>query len=335
MFTKDTRTETFLTQMGVDFRYANRIAFNELHRKWRETNLSRPVPVREEAVLEYASLMSGGSPAPAPILHKTSEGYMILDGIQRTAAAELATETGIAAYVVTCDSMDILLSINLLANARLQGRAEPAEWTRRRAVEVLVVGRGMSVEEVARMGGWKKTDIQTLANMLGWAATVKAINGPEVPDTILSVLAENVSQDELLASGEPAAKFLETLKAARFSADDAAPYIRDFFQPSPKGDKRFQVLSSRLETFKSDPEVQIRILGRKSTGLPHDVNLRRAMRVVVTILDEIQNSSEKLLYIDEFFKLVEDIDGRLHKLSSTRQKPIAARVPSDRWKKEN
>ncbi len=331
MFTKDTRTENFLTQMGVEFRYVNRIAVSELVPNWREINLSRPVPIRDEAVLEYAALMTNGSAAPAPILHKTPQGYAILDGVQRIAAADLAGTTGLAAYVITCDSDDVLLSINVLANARLQGRAEPAEWTRRRAVEVLVVGRQLSVDEVARMGGWRRADIQALADTLKWHAAVQAIGGPELPDSIVTVVAAAVSQQDLQASGEPAAEFLNVLKAAKFSADDAAPFVQDFFKPISKGSKRFQVLTDRLEAFQTDPEVQTRILGRKGATLPHDVNLRRAMKTVVTILNDIQQAGDKLLYVDEFFKLSAEIDQQLHDLAPLHQKPVSVRVPADMW----
>lgn len=135
MFTKDSRTENFLTQMGVEFRYTNAIKFSDLSKDWGERNLARPVPKRDEAIIEYASLMDSGSAAPAPILHKGPNGHEILDGVQRIAAAELAGYTNLAAYVVECDSLNVITAIRVLANARLQGRPEPPEWTRRRAVE--------------------------------------------------------------------------------------------------------------------------------------------------------------------------------------------------------
>lgn len=66
MFTKDSRTETFLAQMGVTFRYTNTLTLADLSPGWDQQNLARPVPKREEAVMEYATLMESGSPAPAP-----------------------------------------------------------------------------------------------------------------------------------------------------------------------------------------------------------------------------------------------------------------------------
>lgn len=329
MFTKDTRTENFLTQMGVEFEYANRIPLSGLVPNWREINLARPIPLRDEAVLEYAALMTNGSAAPAPILHKSPQGFAILDGVQRIAAAELSGDTGIAAYVVKCNSDDVLLSINVLANARLQGRAEPAEWTRRRAVEVLVVGRKLSVDEVARMGGWRRGDIQAIANALEWRAAVQAIGGPDLPDSVINLVADHVSQRDLQSAAVPVAGFLHVLKDAKFSAEDASHHIEDFFKPIAKDSKRFQVLTERLEAFRADPEVQIRVSGRKGATLPHDVNLRRAMRSVLTILGEIKRENDRLLYVDEFFKLSADIDHMLHDLAPLHQKPAAARTAAD------
>jgi hypothetical protein len=67
MFTKDSRTENFLTQMGVEFRYSNDVRFSDLESKWRLHNIARPVAIREDAVAEYATLMENGSAAPAVI----------------------------------------------------------------------------------------------------------------------------------------------------------------------------------------------------------------------------------------------------------------------------
>ena len=318
MFAKDTRTETFLTQMGVDFQYTNKVTIDDLVENWREINLSRPVPMREEAVIEYSALMEGGSPAPAPILYQTDDGYAILDGVQRIAAAELAGISRLAAYAVTCDSEDLRAAINVLANARLQGRAEAPEWTRRRAVEVLVIKRRMSVDEVARMGGWPKAAIRALEVTLGWGKTIKDIGGPALPDTLVEVVSRYVTKSALRSAAVPSAEFLKTIKAAKFSATDAEPYIEDFFRASAKNRKHFKVLTDRLELFKAEPEVQTRILGRQSSALSHDVHLRRALKTVITVLDDIKKSGDKLLYMAEYYKLSELIDRKLHKLPVTK-----------------
>lgn len=331
MFTKDTRTETFLTQMGVDFRYTSRVVLTDLSNRWDKENLSRPVPLREDAILEYSMLMDSGSLAPAPILHSTNDGYCILDGVQRISAAVLSGSIKLSAYIVTCDSDDLLAAIRVLSNARLQGRPEPPEWTRRRAVEILVIQRHLSVEEVARMGGWRVSDIKTIARALDWNAAILASGGPQLPDNMIDVVSQCVSKTDLETAAKPTSEFLQVIKSARFSVVDATPFIQEFFAPVGKSNKRHKILSERLAAFKSEPEVQVRICGRKSPGIPKDVNLRRTLKAVVTVLEEIEQSGDPLLYVDEFFKLLKDIDKKLHTLSKKYPKAIEVKVPADRW----
>ena len=111
MFMKDSRTENFLTQMGVSFSYSNNISFGDLERDWQEKNMARPTPIREDAVIEYASLMESGSAAPAPILFQGKGVLEVLDGVQRLSAASLefpaparvgSTDTTI--YAAVCSS---------------------------------------------------------------------------------------------------------------------------------------------------------------------------------------------------------------------------------------
>ena len=330
MFTKDNRTETFLSAMGVEYRYTNRAKFSQLVTGWNLENIARPVPVREEAVLEYYALMETGSPAPAPIL-LGGECFKVLDGVQRLSAEQLTDSSQFSAYVVTCDSEDLIAAINVLANARLQGRAEPAEWTRKRAVEVLIVGRGMSVSEVARMGGWRPAEIEATARILSWSETIDSIGGPTLPDNMIETLSSSTSQAELTASAKPIAGFLNTIKIAKFSNGDATPYIREFFKSITKKSKRHETYTSRLEDFRAKPEVTTRITGRKGPGLPRDINLRRALATVEGIVDGIIESGEPVPYIDEFFKMLKSLDTKLHSLAKRHQKPVTTRVPADKW----
>lgn len=332
MFAKDSRAENFLTQMGVEFKYTNSVTFSELARGWSEINIGRPVPKRDDAILEYAALMESGSAAPAPILHSTEHGYDVLDGVQRLAAAELSGHTKLSAYVVACDSGDILAAIRVLANARLQGRPEPPEWTRRRAVEILVVQRGLTPAEVAAMGGWKTADVEKTARTLDWGNKIKNIGGPEeMSDALVEVVAKRTTQEELTSAPGPIAEFLNTIKQAKFSAADADPFMEDFFRPVTKASKAHEQYSARLELFKQDPEVVTRMLGRRGAGMRVDVNLRRLLKAALNLLDEIAAGNEPLCYVDEFFQLVNGLEERLHRLAKNHEKPIKTRTPADMW----
>lgn len=334
MFTTDSRTENFLIQLGVQFEYRNGLRLpDEFAIGWDTENIGRPVAIREEAVIEYATLMEAGSAAPAPIICETSKGFRVLDGVQRLSAAQLQQSTRISAYVVKTDSEDSLATIRVLANARMQGRAEPAEWTRRRAIEVLVIGRGMSHAEVAKMGGWKPSDVKRIAEAIELQTRIMNAGGPDFPDAMLTELRPFLETNELLEKAViPITAFMQTIKQAKFSASDATDYIADFFAVLPKGANPHQVYKSRLETIHEDPEIISRTTGRQSTEVPKDVVLLRTLRMAETVSQQILTHGGKVTNVDEFFRLIDRITKTLKSIAPN-QKPNTARVPADLWSK--
>lgn len=334
MFTTDSRTENFLTAMGIKYEYRNGLRLpDDFAPGWNTENIGRPVAVREDAVLEYAALMEAGSAAPAPILSKTENGFRVLDGVQRLSAAELQQSTRVSAYVVDTDSEDSLASIRVLANARMQGRAEPAEWTRRRAVEVLVIGRGMSHTEVAKMGGWKPADIKRIGEAIEMQTRVFNAGGPELSDAMLSELRPYLQASSILEQAtEPIVGFMQTLRQSRMSASDATPYIESFFGSLPKSANPYKVYSERLEDLHDDPEIRSRLTGRQCSELAKDVVLLRALKSAETTLDHILTHGERVANVDEFFRLIEKITRKLKSIAPNKL-PQTARVPADMWSK--
>ncbi len=333
MFTNDNRTENFLTSMGVEFRYTNDVTYQNLVKDWDKTNLARPVPLREDAILEYAALIEGGSPAPAPILLITGAGFAPLDGLQRLAAGQLCGMTKFSAYIVTCDSKDVQAAIRVLANARLQGRGEPPEWTRRRAVEILVVERGLTPQEVARMGGWKVTEVKRLALVIDWGSKITGAGGPQLPDNMIETLSQHITQDELADAPEQVAGFLNAVKTAKFSHADAEPFFQTFFAPITKVSRRRKIYGDRLERFKEEPEVQVRIHGRRGTGTTRDVTLMRLLKAAGTVLDEVIAEGDEVPYIDEFFRLVKSVDTKLRSLAKNNPIAVTADTPADMFQR--
>lgn len=333
MFTTDSRTDVFLTSMGVTFKYTDGLRFADLAPEWSEHNLGRPVPVRDAAVCEYAALMETRSPAPATILCQTDSGLEFLDGVQRLCAAQLVSCTIFPAYVVQCDSDNTITAIRVLANARLQGCPEPAEWTRRRAVEVLVIKRGMSVQEVARLGGWKVDDIARIAACCEWQTAIDGIGGPSLPDTVLRHISNVTTIDDVIECPDVSVKFLDTLKRCRFSGDDSSSYIEAFFAPASKT-KRYKAYKRRLEEFLESPEVDVRFKGRRGGAIPKDIVLLKELKAVNTTLSDIVDSDLKLPFIDEFFKLLKSIDGKLRSIKKC-ETPVEPRVPADKWEARN
>jgi hypothetical protein len=313
--------------MGVKYRYTNDMRTEQLIPGWDNSNSGRPVVKRDEAVLEYAALMEAGSAAPAIIMHSSGR---VLDGIQRLAAAMCAGFTRFSAYVVECDSEDLLAVIDVLANTRLQGHAEKPEWTKRNAVQKLIIDRGMSAEEVAHLGGWRPSDLHRLAKVLQWGFTIRCIGGPQkLSDGIVDKLATLTTESEMRASAKPIAGFLNCIENGRFCTQDAIPYIEDFFRPVTKKSKSCEIYQIRLDEFKNDEEVHTRLHGRAKQAIGADVNLRRSLRATLSIIEGIIEDGEELKYIDEFFRLVKKIDSRLHELSPRRVE--TPRTPADKW----
>jgi hypothetical protein len=332
MFTTDSRTENFLTAMGIKYEYCNGLRLpDDFAKGWNTENIGRPVAVREDAVLEYAALMEAGSAAPAPILCKTEDGLRVLDGVQRLSAAELQQTTRISAYVVSTDNEDSLASIRVLANARMQGRAEPAEWTRRRAVEVLVVGRGMSAAEVAKMGGWKTADVKRIADAIELQSRICHIGGPELSDAMLAELRPFIEKGTVLEqASQPVTGFLQTLKQSRMSATDATPYIESFFGSLPKSANPHKVYADRLEELHEDPEIRSRITGRQCAELPKDVVLLRTLKTAETVIDHILTHGERVPNVDEFFRLLNRLEAKLKSIAPNKAAQTV-RVPADMW----
>jgi hypothetical protein len=332
MFTTDSRTENFLTSIGVKYEYVNGLMLpTEFAPGWNSENIGRPIAVREDAVIEYATLMDAGSAAPAPILYRSEVGLRVLDGVQRLSAAELNQITRVSAYVVQTDSQDALAMIRVLANARMQGRAEPAEWTRRRAVEVLVVDRKMSPAEVAQIGGWKVADVKRIAEAVELQSRISLVGGPELPDAMLAELRPYIHGSSVIEQAmEPVVGFLQTIKKSRISATDAAPYISDFFSPLPKSSNPHATYVSRLKLVHDDPEIRSRVTGRQSTELPKDVVLLKTLKTAQTVLDSIITRGDRVPNVDEFFRIISDITKQLKSIAPNK-KPQEARVPADMW----
>lgn len=333
MFCQDSRTETFLTSLGVKFEYRNGILLpSEFASGWDRENIGRPIAIREDAVVEYASLMEGGSAAPSPILRHTSSGFRVLDGVQRLSAAAMLGTTRVSAYVVQTDSEDSLASIRVLANARMQGRAEPAEWSRRRAVEVLVVGRKMTAQEVARLGGWKAADVARIAEAIVLQDRVTNIGGPQLSDALLSELAQRVGEKTIEQAPDVVAEFLLMLKDSRIAADDAAQYFDHFFAPLPAKTNPHAAFAQRLIEVRDDPEIRTRLTGRRGVELPKDVVLLRTLKAASTVLSELQATGQKVPNVDEFFLFIRKIEQQLQDMSP-HKKAQKVRVPADLWSK--
>ena len=178
MFTKDSRVENFLTHMGVSWRYCDDLAYADLAVNWDYVNHGRNRARLEDAILEYAMRMETGSAAPGVIVQGLIPPRPVLDGVQRLCAGAFRNYTRFAGYIVDTDSNLTATKIRVLANHLLAGHPEPSEWTRSKAVELLVIAGGMSIDEVASLGGWPRDAVERDKIYLDWSPALVHIGAP-------------------------------------------------------------------------------------------------------------------------------------------------------------
>jgi hypothetical protein len=316
MFTTDSRAENFLTSLGVRYTYKNGLRLpDDFAPGWNTENIGRPVAVRDDAVIEYAALMEAGSAAPAPILCDAPEGFRVLDGVQRLSAAVLQNTTRVSAYVVDTDDANSLLTIRVMANPKMQGRAEPIEWSKKRAVEMLVVQQGMTAEQVASIGGWKVVDVRRIAEACAVQKKITSSGGPEMTEAMLLEFDKySLFVDAIKKAPVPVVGFLQTLKKSKISVADAVPYISTFFSGFPKSEKLHTVYSERLNAVHDDPEMQVRLTGRQGAEMPKDVVLLKNLKAAETTLDHIMTHGDTVLNVDEYFQIINRITRKLKEL---------------------
>ena len=317
MFAKDSRQENFLTHIGVTWRYADDLEYKSLAPSWREHNQGRSRAKVEEAIMEYAARMEAGSAAPSPIVRPNSGVLDILDGVQRLSAGELRGYTRFAGYVVETESPLTAVKIRVLANHLLAGHPEANEWNRRQAIQMLVIEGGLSIEEVARAGGWNVKDVQEDKTFLDWQWALKHIGVEEPPcKSILLAIDKHGRLDDLRVAPEPIRDFCKDLKRGKFSNGDAEPYIKDFFVVDRKNRKRLHdQFTKHLDKFHQQSDVVARLEGRGPNRRSGDIKLRGAMKTVLTMVEALETSGEEIAYMEEYFQLWNQVRDGLAKLN--------------------
>ena len=323
MFAKDSRVENFLTHIGVTWRWVDDLSYKALEPNWDYNNRGRSQAKKEDAILEYASRMESGSSAPGVIVRGVADTIQlaVLDGVQRLCAGELRNYTRFGGYVVVTDSDLTASKIRVLANHLLAGHPEPTDWTRQKAVEVLIIEGGMSVEELMYLGGWTRDAIEKDKTYLDWSAPLVHIGGPDnLAKGLILNIAKHAKMDDLRVAPKPIAQFCRDLKKAKLTNGESEPFIKDFFTVNRKDRKGiFDQFEEKLADFHDNEEVSTRLEGRVNGRQKPDIKLRRSMRAVATVIDELLASDEMIPYMDEYYQLWNQIDGKLKQLATRRK----------------
>ncbi len=310
MFITDSRTENFLTSVGAKWHYANELSFDKLASRWDTINLGRSEVKVAGAVEEYGLLMERGSAAPAPILWKPqdSDGFQVLDGVQRLLAEELRKPTSFSAYIADLDSDSMAAKIRVFSNYRLQGGyQESAEWTLEQAI-VLLVNKGvLNIEEVAGFGGWSPATVRDKAQIIGLRQSIVGVGGPDrVPDSILRLVSKHAHRGDFAAAPECLADFFNDVKRMRLSAAEAEPHIEEFFSLARSKGKLHGQFKQKLDDFHNDEEVRTRLADpTRLTYQPMtpDGRLVKALKAALTTSERIRDAKEKITELPACFQI--------------------------------
>ena len=317
MFAKDDRTEQFLNHLGVKWKYTNDLEYAALRPTWDQANLGRSRARVEDAMLEYAERTKAGSSPPAPIVRVMGRQLDVLDGVQRLGAGQLCDETRFSAYIITTDSELMARTIRVMANHHLNGGyGEPAAWTRRQAVELLVIQGGMSPEEVSRLGGWKLADVVDDRAYAEWSLRIRQIGGPELPKGIVLNIASHAQPDDLSKAPKPIAAFCDSLKRGKFTNGDSERPVREFFDGVQRKKGRLhEEFSERLERFNSDPDVQAHFERRPNPRDPA-TKLLAALKTAKTVVESLAKQRCVITYPEECFLILHQIEAGVKELQT-------------------
>lgn len=319
MFTSDSRAEKFLDSVGVKWRYVNDIAFSQLCDDWAASNLGRSQIRIDKAIDEYRALMDRGSAAPAPILWQSANGYEVLDGMQRLAAAEARRPIIFSAYVALTDSEVAAKRIRVFANYRLQGGyQESSEWTLERAITLLVTTGEMSVQECADFGGWSASQVRDKATIVDVRLAIAGTGGPEkLPDSVTRLIAKQASRDDFSSAPIAIAKFTNAISRMRLSADEAEPYIEEFFSISRGRGKLFDQFERKWEEFSSEDGVSSRLADPTRTRyqpMTPDGRVLKSLKAALTTAQRVLDAGEPIYDMAEFFQCVNQIRSVLQQI---------------------
>ena len=323
MFTTDSRTERFLDSLGVKWTYTNDLHFSQLAPGWAEKNLGRSEIRIDAAIREYGLLMDRGSAAPAPIFwhNPTSKWYELLDGLQRLLAEHERNASIFSGYVVNTDSAVMVLQIRVLSNYRLQGGyQESSEWTLSQAIMQLGDDGSLSLEEIAAAGGWAASTVRDKKQCMDTGFAIRSIGGPEkLPDSILRIISKHAERADYAVAWTPVADFCNDVKRMKMSADEAEPYIEQFFSVSRNKGDLYRQFSKNLEEFHEDDDIATRLADpnrRRYQPMTSEGRLLKSLKAALTTAENVRDSRESIPYIEEYFQFVGKIRKVIQEIQS-------------------
>jgi len=327
MFTTDSRTERFLDSLGVVWKYTNEMTFGALTREWEKNNIGRSQNTIESAIRDYGNLMTKGSAAPAPILWRNpqTKSYEVLDGVQRLMAEQARMPATFSAYIANTDSASMVEKIRVFANYRLQGGyQEPAEWTLAQAIFHLVNTGKFTVEDVAEIGGWSPSVVRDKKEVMDCGFNVRRIGGPEkMTDSILRVVAKHSQHSDFDTAPAAVGEFLSELQSTKMSAEDATPYVEEFFSINRGKGRLHEQFKEKLDEFREDEEVEMRLADptrRRHQVQTPEIKLMKSLKATLTAAKQAYTSKTRIAFMEEYFHVLGQVQDTLKLIETASRK---------------
>jgi len=323
MFTTDSRTERFLDSVGVKWTYTNDMTFDRLRGDWNTVNLGRSQAVIDSAVDLYGTLMDRGSPAPGPLLYRNASDDLhdVIDGVQRLVAERKRKPKSFSAYVIATDSIAMVNKLRIFANYRLQGgHQESAEWTLGQAISYLTSNGDATLEDIAEIGGWPLSVVRDKKQCMDCGFAIRSIGGPDkLPDSILRIVSKHAEQNDYHAARAPLADFLNDVKTMKMSADEAGPYIEQFFCVARTKCDVFKQFKTNLEEFRRDSDIACRLedpARRRYQPMTAEGRLLKSLKATLTTAERVRDGKEKIAFVEEYFQVLSRIHKTLKQIES-------------------
>jgi hypothetical protein len=282
-FTKSTDVEKYLTSIGVEFKYRSRIPMTRLTASWRSTNYARDKARLEDVVLEYAERMEGGSLAPAPVVHEIDDGVELLDGLQRTSAADLRGETYISAYEIVGADKVTIHCIRIGANSMLNGHRPDPQFELTNAVRLLHMTDSLSATDISNVTGFKASRVQAEIERQRTEKVVRTAGyRGRIKKNWLDCASQHMPEQDLSHNLDAVKQVFEWLG----KVDSKNGLAKEVFErlgalKHKKHVRRVDQIKSVLEQFSKRPEISGKLHGRKRDLIDNAIDKLRGASTAV------------------------------------------------------
>jgi ParB-like chromosome segregation protein Spo0J len=197
----DSRTEAWLREHGAKF-VPQTIPINDINKEKSHRNQARVTQVlNDDVVLTYATAMAAGKIFPPIVVYRNGGGkYILIDGIHRLAAAELADIAVLPAYVVDDPQP---LQIHVLTFEANASHGLPTSMTERALQACFLVESGVSRVDAAKMLNIPESKVALALDTRRSKARVRQVAGAEAAKKLGTQHArrlDDIRSDRVLAA---------------------------------------------------------------------------------------------------------------------------------------